>query len=72
MRCIFRLAKCDRSIAYFLAIIKEMTIEICFLSFGVSYNSVAKKWRVSAIFGRFIEWNPEKLSIFKECNVLNG
>jgi hypothetical protein len=38
VQCIFRVAKCDRNIALFL------------LLFGVSYNFVAQKWRIFAIF----------------------
>ena len=46
MGCILRLAKCDHNII--LAIMKELTIEICF--FKGSYNFVAQKVRILAVF----------------------
>jgi hypothetical protein len=49
MKCILRLVKCDRNIAHFFGN-NERTEDLNLLSFGVSYNFVAQKWRILAIF----------------------
>ena len=55
MRYIFRVAKCDHNIEYFLAMMK-MEIDGSLLFFGVSYNFVAQKWRILAIFHKKINF----------------
>jgi hypothetical protein len=45
-RCILRLTKCDRNIAHYFG-----NNERNWLSFGVSYDFVAQKWR---IFGKLL------------------
>jgi hypothetical protein len=45
VRCILRLAKCDCNIANYFG-----NNERNWLSFGVSYDFVAQKWRILAIF----------------------
>jgi hypothetical protein len=49
VRCILRLAKCDRIIASYFG-----NNERHWLSFGVSYNFVAQKWKILAILKKKI------------------
>jgi hypothetical protein len=51
VRCILRLAKCDRNIAHYFG-----NNERNWLSFCVSYNFVAQKWRILAIFYKKINF----------------
>jgi len=64
VRCILRLAKCDHNIAHYLG-----NNEKNWLSLGVSYNFVAQKWRILAIFYKKIKfWEITwKLLGFKQC-----
>jgi len=59
---ILRLAKCDRIITHYLGN-NERTDNQNLLSFGVSYDFVARKWRILAIFhtkksifGKLLRW----------------
>ena len=45
VRCILRLVKCNCKIAHYFG-----NNEIKWLSFGVSYDFVAQKWRILEIF----------------------
>ena len=51
----FRLAKCDRNIARFFGNDERNNDEIL-VSFGVSYNSVAQKWKILAIFDKKLKF----------------
>ena len=60
VRCIFRVAKCNHNIAHFFGN-NERTDNWNLLAFGVSYDFVAQKWRILAIFHKkkinFLEIN---------------
>ena len=53
VQCIFRLAKCDRNIARFFGN-NERNDDWNVFSFGVTYDSVAQKWRILAMFGELL------------------
>jgi hypothetical protein len=53
VRCILRLAKCDRNITHYFGN-NERPVDENELSFGVSYDFVAQKWRILAIFHKKI------------------
>ena len=58
VRCIFRLTKCDRNIAHFLVLMKEMTIECCLililqLKNGGFYNFLTNKSIFGKLLGRY-------------------
>ena len=60
VQCILRLVKCDQNIAHYFG-----NTERTLLSFGVSYNFVAQKWRILAIFHKktFLENQLEGIEI---------
>jgi hypothetical protein len=51
VRCILRLAKCDRNITHYFG-----NKERNWLSFGISYNFVAQKWRILEFFYKKINF----------------
>jgi hypothetical protein len=50
VRCILRLAKCDRNVTHYFGNNYRN-----WLSFGVSYNFLAQKWSILAILGNLLE-----------------
>jgi hypothetical protein len=55
VRCILRLGKCDRNIAHYFGN-NERTDDANVLSFGVSCDFVAQKWRILAIFPKNVNF----------------
>ena len=64
VRCILRLAKCDHNMAHYFD-----KNERDWLSFGVSYNFVAQKCRILAIF---YERNPFLGNYLEDIGILNN
>ena len=69
MRAVYSQAcKCNRNIAHFFGS-NERNVDSNMFSFGVSYNSVAQKWRILAIFGELLRYRDLKHCL--EAKILN-